>query len=65
MTYHFTQTISQQTINGTQFPVTVMVYGSNRQYTVATVCNGTASSAKDFRTKREAISYAEELVANA
>lgn len=59
--YHFCETAGHRTIMNTQFGKEVVCYGSNRRYTVAVICNGTAEDATTHATKREAMERAQAM----
>jgi hypothetical protein len=60
MKYAYQAEIGRRTILGTDHPVEVVAYKTDRRrWIVTTICNGIAESKpKGFRTKKDAVAYA-------
>lgn len=60
MKYVYEQTIGHKRITGTDHPVRAVVYRNGpREWIASVICNGIATMAAQFRTRREAIAWHE------
>lgn len=59
MEYAYERQIGSKTVLGTDHPIKVVVYrGKRREWVLAVICNGSSITARNFTTKRAAISSA-------
>jgi hypothetical protein len=58
MDYAFDEQIGTRRVNGTDWPIRLVVYKQGRRWVVARICNGVCENSWEARTKGEALAIA-------